>query len=195
MFRRFVLSLAIVLGVTAGASADIIQLQDYIVGASNGIVLDHGHQTGQASHTICIDNNQCASKVCGAWAHQDQTALLNQIANACGHCAVLEVGQTFDALASQTQAIGDCVEPMLQGQDFGLIGGQLVAKSEGEGGGHANQMFVGGQNQAAGNPLGMMIEGSHVGAFENTMLGGSAGSTGLVTSGMSLLTVQAQQID
>lgn len=195
MFTRFVLSLAIVLLATAGASAGIVQLQDYIIGASNGILFDHGHQTGEGSHTICVNNNQCAEKICGARAQQDQTALLNQIGAACGHCSVLAVGQTFNALAGQTQAIGDCAEAMLQGQDFGLIGTQLVSKSDGEGMGRANQMFVGNQNQTAGNPTGMMRETSAVGAFENATLAGTAGATGVVTSGMSLSTIQAQAID
>jgi hypothetical protein len=195
MLRRFVLALTIVLLAAAGASADIIQLQDYIIGASNGILLDHGHQHGEGSHTICVNNNQCAEKICGAFAHQDQTALLNQIGSAVGHCAVMAVGQTFDALAGQTQAIGDCVEPMLQGQDFGLIGTQLVSKSEGEGMGGANQMFAGSQNQVAGNPIGGMRESSAIGAFENAALAGSAGSTGVVTNGMSVSTLQAQAID
>jgi hypothetical protein len=195
MLRRFVLSLAIVLCVTAGAFAGITQLQDYIVGATNGILLQHGHQNGDGSHTICINNDQCAEKICGAWANQSQTALLNQIGTACGDCAVLAVGQTFDALAGQTQAIGDCVGPMLQGQDFGLIGTQLVSKSHGGGSGTANQVFAGNQNQAAGTPVGAMRESSAIGAFENAALAGSAGATGAVTGGMSLSTIQAQAID
>jgi hypothetical protein len=195
MLRRFVLSLAIVLCVSAGAFGDITQLQDYAIGLTNGIDLLQGHQTGQASHTICIDNNQCALKVCGAWAHQSQAALLSQVGRACGHCATVGVGQIFDALASQTQVIGDCIEPMLQGQDFELLGTQLVTKSGGEGMGRANQAFVGNQSQAGGNPLGTMRESSSTGAFENSMLAGSAGATGAVTSGMSLITIQAQAID
>jgi hypothetical protein len=64
MLRRIVLTLAIVLLVSTGAFADIIQLQDYLVGASNGIELLHGHQTGDGSHTICINNDQTAEKIC-----------------------------------------------------------------------------------------------------------------------------------
>ena len=97
MLRRIVLSSAIVLLVSAGAFADIIQLQDYIVGAINGIELTNGHQDGQSSHTICINNDQVANKICGAWATQSQAALLNQVASAQGDCAVVLVGQIFDA--------------------------------------------------------------------------------------------------
>lgn len=195
MLRRIVLSLAIVLLVSTGAFADIIQLQDYIVGATNGIVLEHGHQNGQGSHTICINNDQSAQKICGAFANQSQTALLNQIGSACGDCAVITVGQIFDAYGAQTQAIGDCVEPMLQGQSFGLIGSQLVAKSDGGGSGSASHMFVGNQSQAAGNPLGAMRESSSIGAFQNSSLSGTPGATGVVTSSMNVSTMQAQAID
>jgi hypothetical protein len=62
MLRRIVLSSAIVLLVSAGAFADITQLQGYIVGATNGIDFLHGHQDGQSSHTICINNDQVACK-------------------------------------------------------------------------------------------------------------------------------------
>ena len=195
MSKRILLSLAVVLWVSTAASADIIQLQDYMVGASNGIELLHGHQHGDGSHTICINNNQCAEKICGAFARQDQTALLNQIGSACGSCAVMMVGQVFDAYAGQTQAIGDCVAPMLQGQNFGMLATQLVAKSEGEGSGRASHAFVGNQNQAAGNPLGMMRESSSIGAFQSSSLSGSPGATGVVTSSMNVSTVQAQAID
>jgi hypothetical protein len=195
MLRRIVPSLAIVLLVSMGASADIIQLQDYIVGATNGIELLHGHQDGSGSHTICINNDQMAEKICGGWANQNQTALLNQIGSACGDCAVVAVAQIFDAYGGQTQAIGDCVAPMLQGQSFGLIGSQLVGKSEGAGGGQASHMFVGNQTQAAGNPMGIMRESSSIGAFQNSSLTGSPGATGVVTSSMNVSTLQAQAID
>ena len=195
MLRRIVLSSAIVLLVSTGAFASIIQLQDYFVGATNGIDLLHGHQNGQGSHTICINNDQIAEKICGARAMQNQTALLNQIGSATGDCAVVMVGQIFDAYGAQTQAIGDCVEPMLQGQSFGLIGSQLVAKSDGAGSGRASHMFVGNQNQAAGNPMGMMRESSSIGAFQNSGLTGSAGATGLVTSSMTVSTIQAQSVN
>lgn len=195
MLRRIVLASAIVLLVSTGAFADIIQLQDYLIGASNGIELLHGHQNGQSSHTLCINNDQMAEKICGAQAVQSQTALLNQIGSAQGDCAVVMVGQIFDAFGGQTQAIGDCIEPMLQGQNFGLIGTQLVGKSEGAGGGSASHMFVGNQNQSASNPMGIMQESSNIGAFQNSSLTGSPGATGLVTSSMNVSTVQAQAID
>ena len=195
MLRRIVLSLAIVLLVSTGAFAGITQLQEYIVGATNGIVLEHGHQNGDGSHTICINNDQCAEKICGAWANQTQAALLNQIGSACGDCAVINVGQIFDAYGAQTQAIGDCVEPMLQGQSSGLAASQIVAKSGGQGAGNATHAFVGNQSQAAANPLGAMRESSSVGAFQSSALQGSPGATGVVTSSMSVSTMQAQAID
>jgi len=195
MLRRILLTLAIVLLASTGAFAGIIQLQDYIVGASNGIELLHGHQSGEGSHTICINNDQTADKICGTLASQCQNAVLNQIGSARGDCAVVAVGQIFDAFGGQTQAIGDCVEPMLQGQNFGLIGTQLVGKSEGDGSGTASHMFVGNQSQAASNPMGNMRESSSIGAFQNSCLTGSAGATGLVTSTMNVSTVQAQAID
>ena len=84
---------------------------------------------------------------------------------------------------------------MLQVQNFDLIGSQLVAKSEGAGSGSANQMFVGNQSQAAGNPIGTMLESSSTGAFENATLAGSAGATGAVANGMAVDTLQLQSID
>jgi hypothetical protein len=84
---------------------------------------------------------------------------------------------------------------MIQGQDFGLIGTQVVGKSEGAGSGNASHMFVGNQSQAASNPMGAMRESSSIGAFQNSALTGSAGATGVVTSTMNVSTMQAQAID
>ena len=204
MFKQFVLSSAILLCVSATCFAvtppppptpGIVQIEAYEVGAATGIELVHGHQIGQGSHTICINNNQGSNKVCGAWANQGQGGLLNQIGRAEGHCAVVDVGQIFGAGGGQTQIVGDCVNPMLQGQEFGLLGTQLVAKSEGAGNAQANHMFVGNQGERAGNPIGMMRESSSTGAFQNAMLGGSPGATGAVVNGMSVNTTQAQAIN
>ena len=206
MLRQFVLSSLIVLCVSATCFAPpppppppptpgIVQIEEYAVGATTGIELVHGHQTGQGSHTICIDNNQGANKVCGAHANQGQVALVSQIGRAEGHCAVVDVGQIFGAGGGQTQIIGDCVNPMLQGQDFGLLGTQLVSKSEGGGRGQANHMFVGSQRERAGNPIGVMRKSSSTGAFQNARLGGSPGATGAVVNGMTVNTTQAQAIN
>ena len=206
MFKQFVLSSAILLCVSATCFAvtpppppppapGIVQVEDYVVGATIGIELVHGHQIGQGSHTICIDDNQAANKICGACATQGQTALLNQIGRAEGHCALVDVGQIFGAGGGQTQIIGDCVNPMLQGQEFELFGSQLVAKSEGAGRGQANHMFAGNQGERAGNPIGAMRESSSTGAFQNAMLRGSAGATGAVVNGMTVNTTQAQAIN
>jgi hypothetical protein len=126
---------------------------------------------------------------------QGQTALLNQIGRAEGHCAVVNVGQIFGASAGQTQLICDCVNPMLQGQEFDLFGSQLVAKSEGAGSAQANQMFVGSLREGAGNPIGAMRESSSTGAFQNAMLRGSPGATGAVVTGMTVNTIQTQAIN
>jgi len=170
-------------------------MEDYTIGATNGIALWHGHQTGQSSHTICTDNHQAADKICGTLATQDQAALLSQIGIAEGHCAVVEVGQVFSAGGAQTQAIGDCVNPMLQGEEFGLFGSQLLSKSEGGGSGQSNNIFLGSQGQASGNPIGAMSESSSTGAFQNSMLAGGPGATGLLVNSMSVDKTQVQAID
>ena len=204
MLRQIVLSSAIVLCVSASCFAPtppppptlgIVQMQDYVIGATTGIELVHGHQIGQGSHTICINHDQCAHKLCGTFAGQSQTALLNQVGTAFGHCAVVGVGQVFNASGGQTQLIGHCVNPMLQGQGFGLFGSQLVAKSAGGGSGQAYHMFGGNQSQAAGNPLGTMLESASTGAFQNSSLAGSPGATGVVTGSMRVDTTQAQAIN
>jgi hypothetical protein len=198
MLRRLVLSLAIVVWVCGGVFAAIpgkIQMQDYVIGATIGIDLLHGHQTGQGSHTIAINNNQAVSNICGAWATQSQAALLNQVGSAQGDCAVASVGQIFDAFGGQTQAVGECINPILQGQEFGLLGDQLVAKSEGAGSGSAYHMLGGNQSQVAGNPIGTMLESAATGAFQNSLLTGGPGATGTVISSMAVDTLQAQSID
>jgi hypothetical protein len=76
MFRRFVLTSAIVLWVSTGAFADIDQVQGYIIGAANEIDLLHGRQIGQGSNTIAISNQQSSTDVFGLWAGQSQGAIL-----------------------------------------------------------------------------------------------------------------------
>jgi hypothetical protein len=204
MLKQFVLSSAIVLCGSAGTLAvaalppaplGIVQIEGYEIGATNGISFLDGHQTGNGSHTLCTDNNQTATKICGTWANQGQAGVLNQIGTAEGHCAVVDVGQIFGAGGSQTQVIGDCVDPMLQGQEFDLIGFQLVTKSKGGGSGQADHMFVGNQRERGGNPIGAMRESSSTGAFQNATLAGRPGAAGAVVNEMTVTTIQSQAIN
>jgi hypothetical protein len=160
-----------------------------------GIYLLHGHQHGQGSNTVRTQNNQCAESVCGASAMQGQAVVFSQIATASSRCAVMDVRQNFEASSDQNQAIGDCVNPMLQSKEFHLYGTQLVAKSEGAGIGQANHMLVGSQRQAAGNPIAAMRESSSTGSFQNAKLAGSPGAIGTIVNSMAVDTTQSQTVD
>jgi hypothetical protein len=129
MLRRILLSWVIVLLVSTGASADIIQLQGYAIGAANAVDLLQGHQAGQGSNTIVVNNDQSAQKTGGTWAQQSQSGQLNQVGSAQGDVAAVSVGQIFDAYGGHNQAIGGWTNPMLAGHNLGLVGAQLVGRT------------------------------------------------------------------
>jgi hypothetical protein len=130
MLSRILLSSVIVLLVSTGASAGIIQLQGYTIGTANGIDLLRGHQSGQGSNTVVVNNNQWAETTSGTWAQQSQSGQLNQIGSAQGDVAAVSVDHIFDNYAGQAQTIGGwTTNPMLMRLNLGLVGTHLIGKT------------------------------------------------------------------
>jgi len=192
MLSRFTLSVAVVLLVSSGALAGIMQYQDFSVGLQECIDLLHGHQEGGSFKSVVVTNDQCAEAPCPTLANQHQFGCLTQNVSASGDCGVVGVLATLNALGIQDQAIGDCVEPKIQCQALTLDGIQAITKSDGPGQANALNQAILTQNQSGTNQAGNMNEQSTIMALQQANLRGDACATGLVASTMYVTTSQSQ---
>jgi len=192
MLSRFTLSVAVVLLVSSGAWAGIMQYQDFHVGLQECIDLMHGHQEGDSFKSVLVTNNQSTRAPCPTLADQHQFGMLTQCAKAIGECAVISVLTTLDAMGMQDQLIGDCVDPKVQCQVLTLDGVQGLAKSDGPGQANAMNQAILTQNQTGTNQAGTVNEDSTIMALQQANLRGDACATGLVVSTMTVTTTQSQ---
>jgi hypothetical protein len=168
------------------------QLQDTFVGLNNAVDLMHGHQTGHAQQNLCIDNVQASDPVCDTYVEERFLGNFIQVGCADGDCAEVGLLQQLQAVGSQAQIVGPCVDAKSQAQTLDLTVGQGLSRAGGEGGGNANHVIVLQEDQYAQNSGGTMTESSNVVGLQNSSVGGSAGSTGAVTTTMTVSTIQSQ---
>ena len=183
----FTLVVVLVAGSSAAAATD--QMQDVTIGLTNAVDLLHGHQTGNSQQNLCLDTDQ---DINNGLVHQNLLGNFVQVGNAQGDCAAVDITQTLVAGGSQAQSVGYCVEPKMQAQSLGLAAGQGLARSYGLGGGDANHVVVLQEGQTATNSAGIMAGNSNVVGLQNSIVNGTAGSTGGIGTTMGVETVQSQ---
>lgn len=189
MSKVAVFSLVVVLVVGTGALAGDDQMQDVGITLTNAVDLLHGHQTGNSQQNLCLDTEQ---DINNGLINQRLLGNFVQVGNACGDCAIIGIAQTLSAGGSQAQTVGYCVEPKMQAQSLGLLAGQGLGRSGGQGGGDANHVIVLQEDQTAVNSGGIMAGNANVVGMQNSVLNGSAGSTSAVGTTMGVETVQSQ---
>lgn len=179
-----------------GIGSGVLHFQDLGTTMLNGITLLGGDQDAHSDNFATIQNIQHSGDFgsCGSWACEDQTAFFNQLGNAHGFCAVIDLDQSILALGTQQQTIGDGVGPKLQQQALTLNGAQMVSKTQGAGWVDGNQIMTLSQDQNAGNPAGPMNQSSTVFGVQNTCIEGRPGATGAAGSELLVTTTQEQMV-
>jgi hypothetical protein len=196
MSKLAIFSISIVLLVGSsvfgqGGSA-IDQIQSTTIGLGNAIALMQGHQAGDAIQNLAVCNSQDTTRACGAYADQSLLSNLAEIGHASGDCAIVNVLQGLTTVGMQTQLIGDCCDPKIQGQTLNLAAEQGINRSEGPGAGSALHQIVNRTDQCAGNAAGEMQESSSILGLQSSDLTGSACATGAVDSQIHVGTIQTQ---
>lgn len=195
MSKVVTFSVAVVLLVGSSAFGQlgaIDQFQDSAIGLTNAVDLMHGHQTGSSQQNLCIDTEQFQDPVCDSWASQRLLGNFVEVGCASGDCAVVGVAQGLEALGSQGQIVGNCVEPKQEAQSLGLAAAQGIVKSGGAGQGNAQHVIVLQEDQTGVNSAGLMSERIAVVGLQDSNLQGSAGATGTVQAQMGVTVVQSQ---
>jgi hypothetical protein len=195
MLKVIAASMVFVLVVGSAASADVLgQIQDQVtqIGLSNNIDLLHGSQEASSLQNLVVNNEQCATGICSAVAHEGFFASLGQVGNSCGNCALVGVAQDLVIGGTQAQQVGEGIGPKAQVQGVVLQAGQTLAKADGEGHADALHTMVLQADQSASNPAGDLHESSTTMGMQTSSISGAPGATGLVDAGMVVTTSQTQ---
>jgi hypothetical protein len=195
MLKRFIFSIAVVMLVSVGAFADVMNTQEFLSSVGNTIMLNNGMQQANGDNMLFIDNHQSGMKAgLNAMASQCQVGALIQNGCATGECADILLLQELQAGGMQMQAVGDCVDPKMQGQGLALSAAQGIAKADGPGMGTAFHSIVLNQGQDSMNVAGGLDESSSIIGLQNSSIQGDACATGQVQSTMNVTTTQTQQV-
>lgn len=195
MSKVIATSVVLVLVVSTGAFATLAgQIQNQItnIGLVTDVELMHGDQQANSLQNLVVDNQQCATGICSAVAHEGFFASIGQAAEACGQCALVGAVQNLVLGGTQAQEVGEGVGPKAQLQGVGLTATQTLAKADGAGGANALHTIVAQADQTATNPAGQLTESSTIMGMQTSSLNGQAGANGYVDSGMTVTTSQTQ---
>jgi hypothetical protein len=135
MLRRFVLTSAIVLCIATGVFADTDQPLDFSVGAAKSVTLVQGHQAGQCSHTITINNQHSATTVSGLLGRQSPGGISSVERGTIVFGDGIQGQHPLTAIQRAAMLVGLTQEPFKIGaadgvQGFrGLVGGQTLMVS------------------------------------------------------------------
>ena len=195
-----------------------------MAGPGMGIVLalTHGDACASAAQDLYIDNIQsspCGATPCGKGssfgpgflsiqrsrpgschescdveAAQTQDADLVQDASAHGNCGIINVNTFMDAGGYQDQFIGFSTDPKSQVQTLGLAAQQVLARSDGAGGGEATNDAELSQAQAGSNAAGSAYESSTIDALQTSETNGAANSTTALATTLMANTTQTQNV-
>lgn len=170
----------------------ILQYEDFVIGSANALFLSGAGGVVFNTNDSTILHNQCADQPC-SWAHQKTVGLFVQDGKICGDC-----GGTWGILqgaligGGQMQLIGEGCGPKMQTQGLGVDLLQGVDKVDGTGMAGAQHSFGVVQNQTANNSAGSMQESNAVMAGQLSGILGTPGTSGTVTSALTVTTNQIQ---
>jgi hypothetical protein len=131
---------------------------------------------------------------CDVEAVQTQDADMLQDASAKGNCGIININTFMDAGGYQDQFIGFSTDPKSQVQTLGLAAQQVLARSDGPGGGEATNEAVLDQTQAGSNAAGSVYEGSTIDAVQTSKTAGGANSTTALATTLMANTTQTQNV-
>jgi hypothetical protein len=170
----------------------VLHFQDFSTTMLNGINLSHGSQNANSDNFATIQNDQQSVGSCGTFAREGQTAFFNQVGEAHGECALIDLDQSILGLGAQQQQIGDGTDPKYEAQSLTLDGQQLVSKTDGGGSAIGDQIMTLSQDQNGGSGLN---QSSTVFGTQNTTVNGMPGATGAAGSQLFVTTTQEQMVN
>jgi hypothetical protein len=170
----------------------ILQYEDFAIGSGNLMVLTGADGTVWNTNDASIIQNQHADQPC-SWANQSTVGLFLQDGSICAECGG-NWGILQDAMigGAQMQLVGEGCGPKLQTQNLGVGLAQGVEKMDGNGVAVANQGFGVVQNQNAANSAGTLNQANAVLVGQVSGIAGTPGTSGAVTSGITVTTNQVQ---
>lgn len=188
MYKAVISSMIVVGVIASGAFASALHDQITSIGVANGIQFAQGNQQAQSLQNLVVDNQQNIQGVAGEYLF----ASVGQAANAIGDCGLVGAAQQLDILGNQMQNIGDCVDPMAQGESLSMLAGQSLSRANGFGATDALHTIVLNASQGGNNAAGSLDEATTVMGMQQSTIEGLPGATGAVTSGMSVVNTQTQ---
>ena len=191
MFRTYVVCLATVLVLSAGAHAGIGQIEDFDIIGDNFVLLVGGPGSSTGGNMATVGHGQSTTLPGGLTAIQNENAMLSQSASVVGSGGLLSVVQGGIAGGLQDQLALSLGGPKLQGQVLGVGLLQTVIKENGPGNAGGAQGFVSDQNQALVGG-GAMTESQFIGAAQYANISGASSSDGLVVNFLGITAVQLQ---
>lgn len=180
MFKGFAVSVALLLSVTAAASAiGLVQDQDKMLIGQNNVSLYGDGAVGNIK-TLSMDLSQFGvDEMTHTTAFQGTTGTLLQSAGAVGMGGLFSVDQDGIAIADQTQI----PSWNLQDQNLGAALDQDVTKIGGQGSALGLQTFLGVQTQLTFTPWGGSANVQGVGVSLYDAVGGGPGGGTQVAGG------------
>jgi hypothetical protein len=186
-------SIVVALVIASSSFAGLVEDQITTIGLNNAIDLLHGSQTASSLQNLVVDNEQCASGVCGGGPLQQSLfGSLGQVGNTWGNCALIGLTQDVDIMGLQSQQVGESCDPKAQVQSIGLGAVQTLAKADGAGGGDALHTIVLNSGQSANNAAGNLNEAQTIMGMQTSNITGEPGATGIVNSALCVTTNQTQ---
>lgn len=170
----------------------ILQYEDFAIGSVNALFLSGAGRMVFNTNDSTIWQIQHTDQPC-SWANQDTLGLFLQEGKICGDC-----GGTWNVLqgavigGGQLQSIGEGCAPKMQTQGLGINLLQGLDKVDGTGVAGAHHDFGVVQNQTAKNSAGTMRETNAVHVGQLSGIAGGPGTSGIVTSGLTVTTNQVQ---
>jgi len=199
--------------IVAPNPAGIVQGQEFAVGSvlvaspvmvwspgmTNVVVLSGGDQTANGKNILIIGPNKQdvgnCDACCAPYAHNMQFGSFTQQGEAYGECAHVNIEQGLASYGDQWQVVGNGCGLKAQGNELGLATLQGISRSEGPGGGKADQTVVLDTSQAGGNVVGPMSQNSTIFAVQDAAVDGKPCSEGSATSTLAVTTSQFQIVN
>ena len=165
MKKTVVTSMIVVAFLAGGTFASALHDQITSIGMANVIDFDHGEQTAQSLQNLVVDNQQ---EIVGL-AGEGLFATVGQAVSALGNCAQIGATQALDILGNQMQNIGDCVDPLMQGEALSMNALQTLTRANGVGAADALHTIVLNAGQGGGNAAGSVDEATTVMGMQQSL--------------------------
>lgn len=175
-------------------SAHALQTMDIVNEHGSPMCLNVCNPCGPIGLASVASPVQICDTDCITMAGQCQDVGLYQEGAADGACAIIGINAFLDAGGAQEQTIGASTQPKSQGQSLGMASDQVLFRSDGGGGGWANNQANLLQVQAGKNPAGSVRESSAIDTWQTSSVDGAANSTATLATSMNACTNQAQVV-